>query len=130
MTTEMNAIFKEYESDTFQFYGYFPNMASKPPAIERFVAKYNIDFQVKTDYFKKRSKKYMATTAPQVVVYDEKLNRVLYHGRINNLFETVGNKRRRPTKHDLRNALREIMENQTISSQYEKPIGCMINFKE
>jgi len=83
-----------------------------------------------TDYFKKRSRKYSLEVLPTVVVYDEKKKVVLYKGRIDNRFYSVGKQRKVTTSNDLRDALREIVNNQPISNNSTPAIGCFINFAD
>lgn len=129
MTPEINRIYSEYQDD-FHFTGYFPNQSTTPENRKKFVKKYRLELPIKSDYFKKQSVRLGATVAPQVVVFDEKHQRVLYTGRINNLYAAVGNRRKKPNVHDLELTLRAINENQTIINSRTQAIGCLINFKE
>ena len=129
MTPEINRIYADFRDD-FQFTGYFPNRSTTPENRQKFVEKYKLELPVKSDYFKKQSQRLGATVAPQVVVYDEKQERILYSGRINNLYEAVGNRRKKPSIHDLEQALQSINDNQAIINSKTQAVGCLINFKE
>lgn len=130
LTPEMNKIADEYESEQLIFQGFFPNLSSTPELREKFVEKYNIIFPTYSDYFKKKSSTLEATIAPQVVVYDEKQKRILYSGRINDLYAAVGNRRRSAKTHDLRAALDQIIQQKPIATSQTQAVGCFINFRE
>lgn len=130
LTPEMNKIAEEYGSEQLIFQGFFPNLSSTPELRRKFVEKYHIIFPTYSDYFKKRSATLGATIAPQVVVYDEKEKRILYSGRINDLYAAVGNRRRSAKTHDLRAVLDQIIQQQPIEMSKTQAVGCFINFKE
>ena len=50
--------------------------------------------------------------------------RVLYHGRVNNLFEDYGRMRPEATVHDLRRALDEVLAGRPVSRPFVRPVGC------
>lgn len=130
MTGEINHVFDTYQSDTFHFVGYFPNFSSKPNKIEAFVDHYKLGLPVKTDYYKTKAKRYGASIAPQVVVYDEKFGKLVYRGRIDNSYAAVGSRRRVITSKDLREVLESIRRQEKVAIKETKAIGCFINFNE
>ena len=130
MTQEIERLYQDYNKAPFVFQGYFPNMSSKPEAIEAFVKKFNLTLPWKTDYFKRKSEALGAEVAPQVVVFDEKKEVILYSGRINNSFKAVGQRRRGKITHDLEEALKAISMDQIIQTPRTQAVGCFINFSE
>ncbi|MCW5556264.1 MAG: redoxin family protein [Verrucomicrobiae bacterium] len=70
-----------------------------------------------------------AKTTPEVVVLAAD-GRVLYQGRINNLYATQTKKLREPTVHDLRMALDAIAAGQPVATPSTKAIGCSISLSE
>jgi hypothetical protein len=130
MTQEIERLYQEYDEAPFVFQGYFPNMSSKPEGIKAFMDKFGLTLPWKTDYFKKRSKALGAEVAPQVVIYDEKEDVILYSGRINDSFKAVGQRRRGEVTHDLENALDAIIESKPIETPRTQAVGCFINFSE
>ena len=130
MIPELQELYDTYQSENLQFVAYFSNFSSKPPKIEAFVEEYKLPMAIKTDYYKSRAKLLGATVAPEVVVYDEKNEEILYQGRISNAYAKIGTRRRVVTQHDLRNSLQAIIENKEIESPVTTAIGCYINFNE
>ncbi len=124
---EINYVFETYNQNPFNFICYFPNLSSKPPKIKTFLENYKIKIPYKTDYFKTKTQFYGATVAPEVVVYDEKNQEVLYRGRIDNSFDKVGSRRRVVTSRDLRNALEAILKQEEIVEKETQAIGCYLN---
>jgi len=130
MTSYINDIYEEYNGEKFQFMAYFPNATSKPEKIKSFVDKFKFATPYQTDFDKKRAKTLGASRLPEVVVKDEKNDVILYRGRINNLFDEIGTRRRVITQHDLINVLKAIQNKEKISTKETTAIGCLINFNE
>ena len=69
------------------------------------------------------------TTNPEVVVilFDKFSNpKVVYQGKVNNLFDSPGNRRDRATEHYARDAIRAAAQGKPVTPQYRKPTGCLI----
>jgi len=66
-----------------------------------------------------------ASMTPEAVVLDAH-RKVLYRGRINDLFAALGKKRPAPTRHDLREALDAIEAGKSVPTAQTKVIGCYI----
>ena len=130
MTAEINRLYTEFNSSSCQFIAYWPNFSSKPPKIEAFKEKYQLQLPCKTDYYKTKAKKMQATIAPEVVVYDEKNKKILYRGRIDNSYAKIGQRRRVITERNLHMALTQISKQEQIGIPITQAIGCFINFKE
>ena len=66
-----------------------------------------------------------ATVTPEAVVFG-KHGRVLYRGRIDDLYAALGKKRWAATQHDLNDALNAIASGRKIKVKETPPIGCRI----
>ena len=66
-----------------------------------------------------------ATVTPEAVVLG-KSGTVLYRGRIDNLYASLGKKRSAATKHDLLDALDNIAAGKAVKQKETKAIGCSI----
>ena len=124
---EINEVYKTYNEAPFSFVSYFPKESSTTQKIKSFIEDYGIEMAFYPDYDKKKTTFYGATIAPEVVVYDEKYNKVLYRGRIDNSFETLGVRRRVVTSRDLKNVLEAIATNSEIEVSESPAIGCYLN---
>ena len=86
---EINHVYKLFQGAPFKFQCYFPNSSSTPEKIRSFMADYHLHMDYHTDFEKTNAIKYGASIAPEVIVYDEKNQKVLYRGRIDNSYDTV-----------------------------------------
>jgi hypothetical protein len=123
---EINRVVADFEDEIFQFSSYFPSKSSTVKKIDGFMKTYKINTVYYTDYDKVKTNFYGATIAPQVVVYDEKNNKVLYSGRIDNSYDKVGSRRRVVTSKDLYEALDSIKNNEEITQAEIPAIGCVL----
>ena len=123
---EINYVRKQFDQAPFHFVSYFPNSSSTDEKIKRFLTNFKINIPYFTDYDKTKTRFYGATIAPEVVVYDEKNQQLLYRGRIDNSYDKVGSRRRVVTSRDLRNALNAILKQEEIKEKETQAIGCFI----
>ena len=57
-TLPLRELHEEYANENVQFKGLFPNFSSKPNQIETFKEKYQIPFELKTDYYHKKKEQF------------------------------------------------------------------------
>ena len=129
-TVALKALYAEYGKEEVRFVGLFPNFSSKQKNIDRFREKYQIPFELKTDYFRTITDKYGATVTPEVVVIDELKGQILYKGRIDDTYFRVGKKRRVTTTSELKDALESIRNGTEILVTETTSIGCFISKKK
>jgi hypothetical protein len=70
-----------------------------------------------------------ATITPEAAVFSPG-GQLLYRGRINNLYASLGKQRRQASEHDLRRALDEILAGKAVSTPRTQAIGCFMPPKE
>jgi len=127
---ELGDLYDKYNTPEIEFVGVFPNFSSKPENIDEFKEEYDIPFELKTDYFKKLSKKFDAKLLPEVFVYDHLKKEVLYSGRIDDRYVSIGKRRQIIKSFDLENALDNINAQKDILVKRTEPIGCFINYND
>jgi len=127
---ELNNIYESYKTADIEFVGVFPNFSSKRENIEKFRAEFDIEFELKTDYFKKLSKKFDAKILPEVFVYDNEKAKILYSGRIDDRYVSIGQRRRVIKTYDLKRTLDNIISQNDILITRTAPIGCFINYND
>jgi len=128
-TPTMNELYFEYNSSDLSFVGLFPNHFSSPDSIDAFKLKYAIPFPLKKEFFLTKTKLFGVTVTPEVVVYNETTEEILYQGRIDNSYYKLGRRRQVITSHELRDVLNCIDDGRVIDIPEEVPIGCLISFK-
>jgi thiol-disulfide isomerase/thioredoxin len=126
-TPLLNNLHEEFKAE-FEFIGYFPNFRSKANGIKNFEEKYAINYELKTDYFKKETNSYNVKITPEVVVVDNANGNVLYQGRIDDEFISIGRRKRIVASNDLANALYQIRNGYPIVTAKTESVGCFINF--
>lgn len=127
---QLDSMKTKYASDSLQFRMIFPNFSSKPKAINRFKNKYGISIEHQTDYYKTLTNKFEVNVLPTVVVYDDMKETIIYKGRIDNAYFSLGRKRRVVNTHELQDVLTDL--HLGISKQYAntESVGCFINFND
>jgi len=123
-TDKMQEIYREYAGDSIGFVGYFPNPVSEDSTIQDFKNKYQLPFNcTRTDAYAK-AKGFGVQITPEVVLYNETRKTLLYQGRIDNMYERVGQRRRVVTSHELAAALYAIRNAQPVPIPKTNAIGC------
>ena len=128
-TPTINELHEAY-GDQIEFIGYFPNFSSKKDKIAKFKNDFKLQFPLYTDYFKVQSRKFNAEVTPEVVLFNHTSEKVIYQGRIDNMFQKLGRKRKVITEFDLKNAIESTLNNRKVEKQYSKPVGCYINYSD
>lgn len=67
-----------------------------------------------------------ASVTPEAALFDREGN-LAYRGRINNFYADLGKPRRQATKHDLRDALDEVLAGKSVSQPRTQAVGCFIS---
>lgn len=66
-----------------------------------------------------------ATVTPEAVVVDAD-GCIRYRGRIDDWFTEFGKSRRRPSQHDLRDAIQAVLERRPVRNPETKAVGCLM----
>lgn len=67
-----------------------------------------------------------AKISPEAAVFDAN-SRLLYHGRIDNWYQSFGHARSHPTTHELEEAIRAVIENKPVAVAQTQAVGCFIS---
>lgn len=67
-----------------------------------------------------------ASVTPEAALFDRAGN-LAYRGRINNFYADLGTPRRQATKHDLRDALEDVLAGRAVSQPRTQAVGCFIS---
>lgn len=126
-TLPLREMHEQYGSDKLQFVGLFPNLSSQPAQIEAFRETYQIPFALKPDYFHQKMEAFGAAVTPEVVVYNETKQQILYKGRIDDAYARVGQKKRVVSSSELKDVLEAIQNDQEIKVSATTAVGCFIS---
>ncbi len=125
-TPEIKNLFERYSSDTVQFSAYFPNPSSTQSAIDSFMTLYGLPFSYHLDEMQSEALKYGIRVLPEVVVYDHLHDKIIYRGRIDNLFAGLGKRRTRATERELNECLLAIQSGKKPEIRFTNAIGCFL----
>lgn len=125
-TDKLQNLHRTFASDSIHFTGFFPNPVSEDSTMQAFVEKYQLPFPCTRSGAYDQAKRFGVTVTPEVVVYNETRDSVYYQGRIDNLFERVGQRRQVVTSHELENALYSIQQNKPVLVSRTTPVGCIL----
>ncbi|MEO1260237.1 MAG: hypothetical protein AAFZ15_15690 [Bacteroidota bacterium] len=125
-TLPLRKMHEEYAGEKIQFVGLFPNFSSKPDKMEAFKETYQVPFDLKTDYYHHKTEAFGATVTPEVVVFDESANEILYKGRIDDAYARVGKRKRITTTSELEDVLEAIANERPVSVASAPAVGCFI----
>ena len=123
-TDKMQELHREYAGDSIGFVGYFPNPVSEDSTILDFKNKYQLPFHCTRTGAYEKAKAFGVQITPEVVLYNETRQTVLYQGRIDNMYERVGQRRRVITSHELAAALHAVRNAQAIPIPRTLAVGC------
>jgi len=129
-TQSLKALHQSYAGESVEFVGLFPNAYSTPEGISEFQQKYALPFTLKQDKGQALTQQFGVTVTPEVVVFDEQRETVLYQGRIDNLYARVGRRRSSPTTHELQDVLASISQGNSPEPTRTTPIGCYITLEK
>ena len=117
-------------SDTFaatgvRFWMVYPNPAESAKAIRTHVTDFAYPGGVLRDPQQDLVKLAKATVTPEAAVFDRD-ERLLYHGRIDDRFVSLGLERPAPTTHDLEDAISAILGGRRVSPASAQAVGCFL----
>jgi thiol-disulfide isomerase/thioredoxin len=103
----------------------FPGKNESPDKIRHFLQDYNYQISAIRDLDQALVKKTAAKTTPEAAVFDAK-GELVYHGRIDNLYEHIGQSRRVATTHELADAIEAAIKGVTPAVFTTEAVGCFI----
>ena len=114
----------EFADEGVTFVGVFSNQQDSLGDIRTFIREYSITFPVAKDSRNLVADQFLATRTPEVVLLDRQL-KVRYRGRIDDQYRP-GSARSKPERHDLREALADLVAGRPITAPETEPQGCLI----
>ncbi len=123
---EIRSLNEQYRNDSIEWLALFPNPSSSVASVQNFLKKYGLALPWAMDADQKYADQFNIAVMPEVIVWDNHKRRVLYKGRINNLFAHIGKRRNRATEHDLRDVLDAIVRGQQVVIRETQAVGCLL----
>jgi hypothetical protein len=120
---EFRRIAAEFEG--VEFWLVYPDRTDSIANIQRHLVDYGFPGQVVRDPGHDLVKRSHATTAPEAAVFDSN-NKLVYHGRIDDLYVDPGRTRPQARTHDLEDAISAVLEGRPLRQPETRAIGCSI----
>jgi hypothetical protein len=121
---KLRRLYEEF-GDQFEWILVYSQPSVNAEGIEQHGKEYRVDFKRAIDVDLAFAKRFGVKVTPQAIVVSPQ-GAVLYSGRIDDLYEGFGKKRRAITQDDLRLALQEIAANKPVSHPESPAIGCIL----
>ena len=104
----------------------FPDKTESTDKIRHYLREYNYQLPAIRDLDHALVKKTMAKATPEAAVFDAK-GQLVYHGRIDNLYEHIGQSRRVATTHELADAIEAASKGLHPPVSTTEAVGCFIS---
>jgi hypothetical protein len=104
----------------------FPDRNESTNKVRRYLQDYDYQLTAIRDLDHALVKKTMAKTTPEGAVFDAK-GALVYHGRIDNLYEHIGQSRRAATTHELADAIEAASKGLHPPVSTTEAVGCFIS---
>ena len=130
VTIELKKLHQQFSPLQVEFIGLFPDgILSDAQTRVEFGKKYGLSFPLRSDSGQVLTRKFHAEITPEVVVVDNVTETILYRGKVDNSFASLGKRRTVVTEHYLRTALESWMAGKKILLSETQPVGCIIQKK-
>ena len=122
---EMNAIYNDFK-EAFAFRFVHSDSSVKEPDMIQHASMMGFEAPVLNDTAQQLAKRLGATITPEAIVIDA-AGKVLYQGRINDLYLGPTKRQREVKAHDLRTALTAIQNGVPVATPNAGAVGCKIS---
>lgn len=114
-----------YESQA-AFFLVYPDKKETADSIRKHTREFGYTFPALRDPQHILVKQSQAQITPEAAVFDAS-RRLVYHGRIDNLYEDFGHARKISTTHELEDAIQAAIQGKTVSAKATPAVGCYIS---
>jgi hypothetical protein len=108
------------------FFLVYPSKKETPDAIRKHDREFGYTFAALRDPQHILVKQSEAQITPEAAVFDTS-RRLVYHGRIDNLYEDFGHARKTATTHELADAIEAVIAGKPLSGNATPAVGCYIS---
>lgn len=119
---------KRYQNKHVQVIGVNSNLSDSADAVAKHVKEFKINFPVLVDDDQVVADLFGARRTPEVFVLDRKRN-IRYRGRIDDRFGYIY-KREKSRRHELEEALKELLAGKDVSVAETEAVGCLITRRD
>jgi len=128
-TRTLRILHEKYSQKGIRFTAFFPATNTTLEAIQSFTKKFKFPLKSVPDPGQKKARTLGATIVPEVFVFDRN-QKLIYQGRIDDRFASVGKRRPKTRSNDLADVLRTLAAGEKPTPRQTKAIGCAITFRK
>lgn len=122
---EVRRLAEAFTKEGVTFVTVYPNPAETPATIRQHLRTYGLPARAVHDRDQALVARSGATVTPEAVVYDAR-GRMVYRGRIDDRYTSIGVERPAATRHDLEEVLTAIVAGRTPALRTTTAVGCFI----
>lgn len=129
MAPELDRIYADAKARDVRCYLVYPRTGTTEVMMSEHAAEYDLSGDRIADVDHVLVEELDARVTPEAYVLEftgPNQWRVLYRGRVNDLYPSIGNRRVEATQHDFQQAIIAAVSNESISVAQPKAVGCMI----
>lgn len=119
---------REFRDNGIEFYLVHSTAGITAADARRHADDFDLTIPVILDGDQSLARRVEAKVTPEAIVLQRGGDEAVYRGKIDDLYEGYGKKRRTANKHYLKDALDQILTGKEISVSSTKPIGCYISY--
>ncbi len=123
---EINRLCDEYTKQQVKFYIIYADSDLSAAAAREHARSYGIECPVLLDPRHELTRMLGATVTPEAVIAGPG-GKILYRGRIDDLYITLGHRRYEARTHDLKEALDAVLAGRPVANPYTEAVGCSIS---
>ncbi len=109
-----------------RFYLVFPDKSKSSADIRKYLLDFHYSLSALRDPAHALVKQAQVTITPEAAIFSS-TGDLVYHGRIDNLYQSFGHPRPAPTTHDLEDAIRETLDGHPPMNTNVPGVGCYIS---
>jgi thiol-disulfide isomerase/thioredoxin len=112
--------------DEVRFWLVYPDKSESPEEIQKYLREYGYKLPALRDPQHALVRQSQAEITPESAVFD-RAGRLIYHGRIDNLYVEFGRARSAATSHELDDAIQSALTGKPLAKPYISGVGCYIS---
>ncbi len=125
LTPEINRLYQEFQTQGVKFFMVHEDLTLTNSEVKHEAVAFGLKPSIVVDKWKTQMKMSGATISPEAALYDSNMN-LRYRGRISDLFYGLGKMRPKVTQHDLRLAIKDVLQSKIAGVRETKAIGCIL----
>lgn len=123
--SELNRIAKAQPEGQVEFFGVISDRGTTRAKAAEFAKSFGVQFPILFDATGEIAERFAPTHVPQAFVLNRE-GEIVYQGRIDNLYASLGKRRPRATEQDLVDALAAVLKGATPAVKQSEIVGCKL----